>query len=338
MQARLEHGVFGYETVPAGLMPALTSWLAQRHNWKVDQAHILRAPNILNALAIAASLFTDPGDGVIVQPPVFFDFFDILKENHRQMVANPLVLSNGRYEMDFQGLERCAADPRTRMIYLCNPHNPMGRVWSTDDLRQMGDICARHGVLVVSDEMHGDLGFPGHPYTPFASLGPDYAANSITCVSPAKAFNIASCASAFTIIPDDALRAGFQAENSRLTVNKNNAFASVAMTAAYQDGGPWLDKVLSYLQGNLALVRDRLKGLDGIDLIEPEGGFLVWLDFRQLGLEPEALTSFLRGKAGWALTRGPAFGEEGIGFARLNIACPRARLATAMDQLASAVA
>lgn len=192
--------------------------------------------------------------------------------------------------------------------------------------------------MVVSDEMHGDLGFPSHPYTPFTSLGPDYAANSITCLSPAKTFNIASCASAFTVIPDGALRATFQAENSRLTVNKSKAFASVAMKAAYQGGGPWLDEVLTYLQGNLALVRDRLKDLGGIDQIEPEGGFLLWLDFRELGLEPEALTSFLRDKAAWALTRGSAFGDKGKDFARLNIACPRARLATALGQLANAVA
>jgi cystathionine beta-lyase len=338
MRKRLEHGVFGYEAVPEGLLPALCAWLSARHGWHVDQNHILRAPNILNALAIAASLFTDEGDGVIVQPPVFFDFFDIIKENGRTLVSNPLMLQTGRYHMDFADLEQKAADPRTTMLYLCNPHNPVGRVWTREELLALGNICARHNVLIVADEMHGDLAFPGHRYTPLSSLGDDFAANSITCLSPAKSFNIASCCSAFTIISDDARRQAFQAENSRLTVNKNNAFANVAMEAAFRDGGPWLDAVLAYLRGNVDLVRDRLREIPEAGLIEPEGTFLMWLDFRRLGLSPEDLTAFLRREAKWAVTRGQAFGEGGAGFARLNIGCPRAKLEAGLDQLATAFA
>ena len=169
LQRRLDHGVFGYEAVPDGLMPALTRWLEARHGWQVDESHILRAPNILNALAIAASLFTKEGDGVIVQPPVFFDFFDILRENHRSLISNPLILEDRRYVMDFDNLEDKASDPRTKMIYLCNPHNPVGRVWTSDELQTLGEICARHDVLVVSDEIHGDIAFAGSKYTPFSS-------------------------------------------------------------------------------------------------------------------------------------------------------------------------
>ena len=338
MQARLDHGVFGYEAVPDGLLPALTQWLRDRHAWQVDESHVLRSPNILNALAMAASLFTEPGDGVIVQPPVFFDFFDILRENGRSLVSNPLILEDGRYRMDFDDLEAKAAEPRTRMIYLCNPHNPVARVWTADELRSLGDICARHGVLVVADEMHGDLVFEPHVYKPFAALGPAYASNSITCLSPAKTFNIASCCSAFTVITNDDWRRVFQAENSRLTVNKNNAFANVAMEAAFAEGEPWLRQLLDYLQGNVALVRRRLAGIPGVDLIEPEGTFLLWLDFRGLDLEPDDLTALLREKAKWAVTRGPAFGEEGRGFARLNIACTQARLDAALERLNEAVA
>lgn len=336
LQNRLGHGVFGYEAVPDGLMPALTRWLKVRHGWQVDESHILRAPNILNALAIAASLFTKEGDGIIVQPPVFFDFFDILRENHRNLISNPLVFEDGRYRMDFSDLEQKASDPRTRMIYLCNPHNPVGRVWTGDELRTLGDICARHDVLVVSDEIHGDITFGGHKYAPFASLGSGYANNCITCLSPAKSFNIAACCSAFTVIADDDRRKAFQVEISRLTVNKNNAFANVAMEAAYRHGGPWLDALLTYLEGNVDLVRERLNGVDRVELIEPEGTFLLWLDFRELGLQPDDLTTFLRDKAGWAVTRGQAFGIEGAGFARLNIACTRARLEAALDQLMNA--
>ena len=338
MQRRLQHGVFGYEALPDGLLPALREWLCRRHGWEVQESHILRAPNILNALAIAASLFTQKGDGVIVQPPVFFDFFDILRENDRMLVANPLVLARDRYRMDFEDLEQKASDPRVRMIYLCNPHNPVGRVWGREELRRLGDICLRENVLVVSDEMHGDLVFPGHTYVPFASLGPEYADSCITCLSPAKSFNIASCCSAFTIISNDARREAYQAENSRLTVNKNNAFANVAMEAAYRDGEPWLSTVLDYLATNIDVVRKHLERVPGVEMVEPEGTFLLWLDFRRLGLRGDDLMEFLRAEANWAVTRGHSFGEEGDGFARLNVACTRARLVAALHQLAKAVA
>ncbi len=337
MQARLEHGVFGYEAVPEGLYPALCDWQKKRHGWALDQAHILRAPNVLNILAISASLFTDAGDGIIVQPPVFFDFYDVVQENGRVVVENPLILRDGRYCMDFENLEALAADPRNKMLYLCNPHNPVGRVWTRDELRKLGDICARHGVLVVSDEIHGDVTFAGHDYTPFASLGVEYAQNAIIALSPAKSFNIAACCSAFTVIADEDKRKAFQVENSRLTVNKNNSFASVAMLAAYRDGGPWLEDVMTYIAGNLALLRDRLAGMDGAELIEPEGTFLAWLDFRGLGLSPDELTTFLRQKAGWAVTRGQAFGKQGEGFARVNIACTRARLEKALERLVNSL-
>jgi len=336
MERRAAHGIFGYETIPDTLMPALTGWLASRHGWIVDPAHILRAPNVLNTLAMAANLFTKPGDGIIVQPPVFFDFADTIAENGRRMVENPLMLRDGRYEMDFVGLERAASDPRTRMIFLCNPHNPVGRVWTRQELSQLGDICRHNGVLVISDEIHGDIAFPGHPYTPFASLSEADAQDSITCLSPAKSFNIAACCSAFTVVTDETRRKAFQAENSRLTVNKNNAFASVAMQAAYAGGGPWLDAVLDYIRGNLDQVRLRLEEIPEVTLIEPEGTFLVWLDFRALRLANDALTAFLRQKAGWAITRGIAFGPQGAGFGRLNIACPRARLSAAFDRLETA--
>ncbi len=336
MQRRLDHGVFGYETVPDGLMPALTQWLHSRYDWQVDESHILRAPNVLDSLAIAASLFTEEGDGVIVQPPVFFDFYDIVRENKRRLITNPLILEDGRYRMDFDDLEQKASDPRAKMIFLCNPHNPVGRVWTSEELTTLGDICARHDVLVVSDEIHGDITLFGNRYTPFAALGPAYAANCISCLSPAKSFNLAACCSSFTLIADEARRKAFQIENSRLTVNKNNAFASVAMEAAYRDGGPWLDDVLAYLEQNVELARDCLHDVAGVELIEPEGTFLLWLDFRRLNLPPDELTAFLRERARWAVTRGHAFGVEGSGFARVNIACPRARLDAALKQLKEA--
>lgn len=337
LQARLDHGVFGYETLQPGLIPALTGWMQSRHGWQIDRTHIIRAPNVLNALAMAVNLFSDPGGKVIVQPPVFFDFYDILKENNREAVLNPLVLRQGRYEMDFEDLERCASDPGTRLLLLCNPHNPVGRVWTEEELRRLGEICLRHGVLVISDEIHCDLAFAGHKHVPFAALGPAHAENSITCLSPAKSFNIASCCAAFTVIPDEGRRQAFIAANSRLTVNKNNAFANVAMEAAYTNGAPWLEAALGYIQANAALVEQRLAAMVGVALVRPDGTFLLWLDFRALGLEPADLTAFLRQKAGWGVTRGIAFGAQGRGFARVNIACRRAVLERALDQLEEAL-
>ncbi|MCP4768310.1 MAG: pyridoxal phosphate-dependent aminotransferase [Gammaproteobacteria bacterium] len=337
MQQRLDHGVFGYETVPSGLQPALIRWLQAQHHWEVPKEHILTSPNILTALAMAASLFTEEGDSVIVQPPVFFDFFDVLNENHREIVNNPLIFEQGRYRMDFEDLEEKASNPKTKMIYLCNPHNPVARVWSEQELRTLGDICNRHGVLVVSDEMHGDLVFTGNRYTPFAALGPEYAANCITCISPAKTFNIASCCASFTLIADEEMRKAFQVENSRLSVNKNNPFANVAMEAAYSSGAPWLEAAISYLERNVGLVRDALHNIPGVELVEPEGTFLLWVDFNGLGLELDELDAFLRSRAQWSVTRGHSFGKEGSGFARVNIACTRTKLETALANLELAV-
>lgn len=337
MEQRLHHGVFGYEAMPDGLIEALCGWFATRHGWQIDPGHVLRAPNVLNSLAIAARLFSGKGDGIIVQPPVFFDFFDVIRENGRRIVENPLIFRGGRYEMDFDGLESLAADPRNRMLFLCNPHNPVGRVWTQTELARLGEICRRNAVLVVADEIHADITFAGHVWTGFATISTQDSQNSISCISPAKSFNIASCCSAFTVIANRERRHAFQAENSRLTVNKNNAFASIAMEAAYREGGPWMNAVLDYVAGNLALMRETLDGQAGVTMIEPEGTFLVWLDFRKLGLDPDALSAFLRGRAKWAVTRGTAFGPGGRGFVRVNIACTRARLRAALDRLLAAM-
>ncbi|HBG99484.1 MAG TPA: aminotransferase [Rhodobacteraceae bacterium] len=336
---RLAHPVFGYEALPEALIAALIDWQRARHGWAVAADWVLRGPNVLNALSMAVCRFTDPGDGVIVQPPVFFDFFDIVGENGRRIVENPLIRGeDGRYAMDFDDLAAKAADPATRLLILCNPHNPIGQVWAPACLRRLGDICARHGVLVLSDEIHADLALPGHRHTPFAAAAPGHAANSVTCVSPAKSFNIAACAAAFTIVPDPGRRAALAAENSRLTVNKNNAFANVAMAAAWREGAAWLDAAIAYIAANAALYVDRLDRLPGVTARRPEAGFLVWTDFRARDLAPDALKPFLRDRAGWAVTSGAAFGTGGAGFVRVNIATPRPRLLRALDALERALA
>ncbi|MEM8813282.1 MAG: PatB family C-S lyase [Pseudomonadota bacterium] len=337
LQRRLTHQVFGYEAVPDGLIEALQDWQARRHGWTIPTDHILRAPSALNVLAIAASLFSEPGDGIIVQPPVFFDFFNVIRETGRRVVSNPLILEGGYYEMDFEGLARLARDPSTKILFLCNPHNPVGRVWTRDELRRLSGICRENNVLVVSDELHGDIVYPGHTHVPFASISDTASANSLTILSPAKPFNIASCCSAFTIVPDAGRRQAFESEDSRLTVIKNNAFANVAMEAAFRDGEPWLDAVIAYLLGNLAVVRDAIAPLETVHMIEPEATFLVWLDFRGLKLTTDALHAFLRQEARWAAMRGSSFGPEGTGFMRLSIATPKARLESALEDLTAAL-
>ena len=193
IERRAAHDIFGYEVWPDGIMPALIAWLRTRHHWEVDPVQILRAPNVLNALAMALNVFTTTGGGIIIQPPVFFDFADIISDNGRVIIEAPLTFRSDRYEMDFEALEAAACDPGVQMMFLCNPHNPVGRVWLKDDLLRLGEICRRHDILVVSDEIHGDPAFSGHRYVPFASIGLEDALNSVTCLSPAKTFNIAAC-------------------------------------------------------------------------------------------------------------------------------------------------
>lgn len=338
LRERLEHGIFGYECAPADLYPSLIDWMARRHGWVIAQEAILRAPTVLNTTATAVALFTAPGDGVLIQPPVFADFYATLRAHNLHIVENPLLLINGRYYMDFDDLEVKASYPTTRIMFLCNPHNPVGRLWTAEELMRAGEICHRHGVLVVSDEMHADLVLPGYKYTPFASLGPMHSLNSITCLSPAKAFNIASCCSSFAIIPDEIKRELFVKENSRLNVNKNNALANTAMLAAYQQGEPWLEALRLYLQGNVDLFKEHLRDIPSVRLIEPEGTFLIWVDFRDLKLNSDELKHFIREEVKWVVHCGDVFGIQGTGFARVNIACTRARLSSALISLKRAIA
>ncbi len=335
---RARHGVFGYEVRPDGLLDAIVEWHARRHGWRFEHEHLLFCPSVLSAVATLVALFSEEGDGVIVQPPVFFDFKLIVNHHRRRLVKNPLVLADGRYRMDFDDLEAKAAEPSNRLLLLCNPHNPVARVWTRAELERVGEICARHGVAVVSDEIHADLVFRGHRHTPFASLSDAHADVAMTCLSPAKSFNIAGCSSAFMVIANDARRRRCAEFYNRFEINKNNAFANLAMEAAYRDGARWLDTVLGYLEGNVGLVREYLsRRVPQVGLIEPQGTFLVWLDLRALGLDAPALQSFLVDEARLGVNMGHWFGREGAGFARLNIACPRAQLEAMLAALAGAV-
>jgi len=338
LQARVEHGVFGYEYKEDSYLKAIFQWYEDRHQWTISPAHLEFCPSILNAIAILINQHSETGDGIIVQPPVFFEFKMVIRSNDRQIVKNPLQIIAGKYQMDFEDLEEKAEDPRNKMLILCNPHNPVGRVWTREELSRLGEICQRHDVLVISDEIHGDIIYPPHRYTPFVSFSDELTQNAFACLSPGKTFNITGMVDAMAIIPNEEHRDRFHDFAHRFQINKTNVFTSSAIEAAYRSGGQWLDDLLSYLQGNVEFMRLFLgRELPEVKLIEPEGTFLVWLDFQGLGLGVKELERFLAHKARIAINPGYWFGREGAGYARMNIACPRTILEDAMTRLAQAV-
>lgn len=337
LNRRLQHGVFGYESGTAELSDAVVNWYQRKHGWAFESSQIIFSPRTLNSLAVMITHFSEPGDGVIVQSPVFYDFKIIISTHKRKLVKNPLKLQDNRYSMDFEDLEAKAADPRNKLLILCNPHNPIGRVWSQEELSTLADICARHDVFIIADEIHGDITYDTK-YTPLASVSELVAANSATCISPVKSFNLAGLASSMMVITDDDKRQNCADWYSKMEVNKNFIFNNVAMLAAYTDGEGWLNEVINYLRGNVDQLRSTLAtNMPQIGLIEPDGTFLVWLDFRELELDARQLERFLSHDARMAVNPGHWFGREGAGFARVNIACPRSVLQTALEQLDKAI-
>jgi cystathionine beta-lyase len=338
LQKRVAHGIFGYEFKPESYFIALESWYQNRYGWKMDRQHIEPCPSILNAISILINQHSNVENGIILQSPVFFEFRMIVKSNKRKYVKNTLKLIEGKYQIDFDDLETKAANPNNKILILCNPHNPVGRVWTYAELEQVADICSRHNVFVISDEIHGDFTFSPHRYIPYLTVSNNAAQNAAACISPAKTFNIAGMVDAITIIPNETHRHRFHEFAHRYQINKTNIFTSVAIEAAYKDGGKWLDALLVYLQGNVELIRGFLQtNVIKVSLIEPEGTFLIWLDFRELGLDAKALEKFLAHEAKIALSPGYWFGREGAGFARMTIGCPRSTIKRALNNLASAV-
>lgn len=338
LHKRVAHGIFGYENKPESYFIALELWYQNRHGWKINRRQIEPCPSILNAISILINQHSNEGEGVILQSPVFFEFRMVVKSNDRKIVKNPLKLVERQYQMDFDDLESKAADPNNKILILCNPHNPVGRVWTKAELGQVAAICEHHDVFVIADEIHGDFTFPPHRYIPYLTISESSTENAATCISPAKTFNIAGMIDAITIIPNETHRRQFHEFAHRYQINKVNVFASVAIEAAYSDGADWLDALLVYLQGNIDLIRGVLQeNAITVSLIEPEGTFLAWLDFRELGLDAKALEKFLAEEAKIALSPGYWFGREGAGFARMTIGCPQSTIKRSLKNLAIAV-
>ena len=324
LQKRVAHGIFGYTRVPDAYYDAVTSWFSRRHGWDIDREWIIYTSGVVPAVSAVIKALTVPGDKVIVQTPVYNCFFSSIRNNGCEIVSNPLRRTADTYKMDFDALERCAADPRTKVMLLCNPHNPAGRVWTPDELTRLGNICLRNGVTVVADEIHCELVYQGFKYTPFASLSDAFLHRSVTCVSPSKAFNIAGLQIANIVAFDNDLRSRIDKAINITEVCDVNPFGVAATIAAYNEGEEWLNQLVDYLHGNYeAMAEFCRRELPEFPITRLEGTYLVWMDCSSLGMSSDALEHALLDDARLWLNAGTMYGAEGEGYMRWNIACPR---------------
>ena len=339
---RVRHGIFGYSEPDAAYDTALAGWFSRRYGWRIDPAWNVITPGVVPALALAVRALTAPGDAVVIEEPVYYPFREVVESAGRTVAAAPLTRdADGVYRRDAAALETTLERTGARLLLLCNPHNPVGRVWSSDELAELAEVTGRHGVVVVADEIHADLALPGRRTTPFASLGEEVAARTITCTSPSKAFNLAGLQVANILVPDPALRARFRAELDAVGYSQPNALGLVACRAAYEGGDAWLDELREHIAAAHRHVVTRLRAVPGVEAAPCEGTYLLWLDCTGLlaatGLEADELDGFILEEAGLWLDDGAIFGAGGRGFTRMNVACPRATLDEALDRLEAGV-
>lgn len=331
---RVEHGIFGYTDPGDEYLNTVVNWFERRHGFSVKGKAITVTPGVVYAIGLAIRAFTNPGDAVIIQQPVYYPFKDIIELNNRKLVNNQLVYKNGHYEIDFDDFEKKIVKNDVKLFILCSPHNPVGRVWTRAELTKLGKICASHDVYVFSDEIHSDFVYPGHKHTPFITLDEKLTRKLIVGTSASKTFNLAGLQTANIFIPDDSMHRAFNLENTRNGYSQPNVLGMTATLSAYQNGEEWLDELLSYLEGNLQFVRDFLKEkLPNVRLIEPEGTYLIWLDFSEVTENHEQLEDIIVNKAKLWLDPGVIFGRETALFERINIACPRTTLKEALERL-----
>ncbi|MCP8969812.1 MalY/PatB family protein [Ectobacillus ponti] len=333
LQKRLEHGIFGYTMVGEEVRAAVMQWTNTRYHWEIQKEWLLFSPGVVPSLSFAVQAYTQPDDKVLIQAPVYAPFFDIVRRNGRELVVNELLVRDGRYEMDFAALERQLQDG-VKLFILCSPHNPVGRVWTKEELLRLGNLCEQYDVLIMSDDIHADIIFSGHTHTPLASLSAGLADRTITAIAPSKTFNIAGLQASALIIPNEQRRKEITAVLQRQGFHSLNTFASAAMEAAYAHGGPWLDELLVYLEKNARFACDFLRTeLPQLITYEPEGTYLLWVDCRSLGMGQEELMNVLQQKARIVVEPGKKFGPGSEGFIRINLGCPRSLLAEALRRL-----
>ena len=336
--ARAEIPSLGYTYRTDDYLSAVTGWMQRRHGWTVEPAWIALAPGVVPSLNMLVRTFTQPGDGVIVQPPVYHPFYMVIESNDARVVRNPLRLIDGRYQMDFHDLDAKAADPTVKLLLLCSPHNPVGRVWTAEELRRLSEICNRHGVLVVADELHADLILYGNVFQPYAALGGAFADNAIVCTAASKSFSLAGLHMSHIITSNADLREQVAGGLQKAKMFGLNPFSAAAVQAAYTDGEDWLEQALAYIQGNMDYLAEFLgENLPQIPLIKPDATYLAWLDCRALSLNQDQLEDLMLNQAGLFLDEGYIFGEEGAGFERINVACPRYILEDAWHRLVEAI-
>jgi len=343
LKRRVEHGIFGYTLVPESYYEAVCSWFGRRHGWSIEREWIQYTSGVVPALSVIVKAMTEPGDQVIVQTPVYNCFFSSIRNNQCEVVESPLKRTECdsgseaffTYEMDFDDLERKAANPRAKLLILCNPHNPAGRVWTAEELKRAGDICRRHGVVVVSDEIHCELVAQGHKYVPFASIDDDCLNNSITCNSPSKAFNTAGLQIANIICPNKAWRERIDRAININEVCDVNPFGVIALQAAYNEGEDWLGQLNAYIDENYrTLCRTLHEQLPQLPIARLEGTYLVWVDISGLNVSSDALTERLLNEGRVMVNSGTMYGRlDGEGYIRLNIACPRQRMAEGLERV-----
>lgn len=337
LKKAVDHGIFGYSRADESYFDAVAAWYQKRHHLTLQPEWMTCTPGIVFALSIAVRAFTQEGDAVLIQPPVYHPFSRAILRNKRTLVENPLVLKDGHYEMDLEELEQKVLDEHVKLMILCNPHNPVGRVWTREELTSLADICLRHHVYVISDEIHGDFVWQGHEQTPYASISEEACLHSMMCTAPSKTFNLAGMATSNLFIPDPEMRRKFRSELLDVGQENMNRLGLFACRAAYEGGGEWLDQLIGYLAGNLALMRDFCKNrVPQIQLVEPEGTYLAWLDCRELGMTDDELMAFFSDEAKVWLDPGKHSGEQGSGFMRFNLGSSRSVIAQALDQIEAA--
>lgn len=331
---RTRHGIFGYTETGESYFNAVKGWMARRYHWEVREDWLVKTPGVVFALALAVKAYTEPGDGVLIQQPVYYPFVSVIENNGRHIVNNPLYLGeDNRYHMDLDDFERKIVEEKIKLFFLCSPHNPVGRVWTAEELCRLGDICVRHHVIVVSDEIHADFVFQGEQQV-FANLKQEYESVSVICTSPSKTFNLAGLAISNIFIPDSKLRKKFCAQLDAVGLGQIGLMGMTACETAYEKGEEWYQAMHEYVAANIAYTKRYVEeNLPGVRMVEHEGTYLVWLDFRETGLGEEALEHKMLHEAKLWLDGGAMFGEGGSGFQRVNTACPRKILAEALDRI-----
>ncbi|OAB47373.1 MalY/PatB family protein [Paenibacillus antarcticus] len=336
LKTRVEHGIFGYSSPLEDYYAALSWWQKSRHDWEIKEEWVTITPGIVPALNFMIRALSNEGDQVIIQEPVYSPFRSTVENNNRVVANNPLLLVNGNYEMNYDQLERLASNPLTKMLILCSPHNPMGMVWSSEQLRKMGKICNQNGVIVISDEIHNDLIMSGNKHMTYALLGEEFANNAVICTAPSKTFNIAGLQTSNIIIPNPNIKEKIDLEIEKSSLTEQNLFGIVATTAAYsEEGAEWLDQLLTYLESNADFINQFVKErMPNVRFIKPQATYLAWLDFKETAIYEELDKKILE-EAKVLLNNGTMFGLGGEGYMRINFACPRSTLEEALERIAT---